>query len=570
MKKLIIVVGVILSVFSFSILAFSQPPEAQTAGGVTQRQKQMQKFKTLEKRIQEKRAKKEEVTPEEIIPPDQGPKVLVKEIIVEGVTLLSEQQIREIVAQFEGQELSIQGMQEIADLITDEYRRQGYLTSRAYIPPQTMRDGVLIIRVIEGKLGKLEIKGNRYFSTPLLRKKMGLQPEGYFDYSALQQSLVYINEHPDRVARAVLAPGREPGTTDIIIEVEDESPFHLGFYYDNYGSRYIGRDRYSVVLEHNNLCGQDDKLFIKAQFAETSQLLLQQFRYTYPATQRLELGGHLLFSKLRLGEEFEDLDSEGEAEVYGIFSNYTLIDKNELQLRLNFGFDLKEITNDYSGEQLSRDALSILKLGFDLDREDSWGRTVLTAALDTGIADFLGSMSEKDADASRTGAGGEFTKGVFNVFRLQPMPLATWLLLKNSFQICNYNLPASEQFQIGGATSVRGYPPGEFSGDEGFYSAAELSIPCYGLSKDIKVPFRQESLYDAFRFVLFWDIGGVTLNNPQAGEEEHETLRAAGFGARLTIPDELECRIEVGYPLSGPTPSDDDHAHIWVEFRGKL
>ena len=117
---------------------------------------------------------------------------------------------------------------------------------------------------------------------------------------------------------------------------------------------------------------------------------------------------------------------------------------------------------------------------------------------------------------------------------------------------------------------MRGYPPGEFSGDEGFYSAAELSVPCYGLDKDIRVPFRQERLYDAFRFVLFWDIGGVTLNNPQSGEEEHETLRAAGFGARLTLPDELEARIEVGYPLSGPTPSDGEHAHIWFEFRGKL
>jgi hemolysin activation/secretion protein len=570
MRKLVIVAAVFLGVFAFSILAFSQPPASQTAGGVAYREKETQKQQRLDERIKQKRSSAEEAAPEDIIPPDIGPKVLINKIVVEGAVLLSEQEIRDIVSPFEETELSMQGMQRVAELITDAYRKKGYLTSRAYIPPQTVQEGTLIIRVVEGKLGELEIKGNRYFSTPLLRKKINIEPAGYFDYSALQRSLIYINEHPDRMVKAILTPGREPGTTDIIIEVEDELPFHMGFYYDNYGSRYIGKDRYSLIMEHNNLFGQDDTLFLKGQFAESSQLLLQQARYTYPVSQRLELGGHLLFSKLNLGHEFKDLDSEGEAKIYGIFSNYSFIDQDDLELRLNLGFDYKEITNDLSGAQLSRDELSIFKVGFDLDAEDAWGRTVFTAALNTGIADFLGSMAAKDPNASRTGAGGKFTKGVFNLFRLQPMPFSTWLLLKNSFQISNYTLAASEQFQIGGATSVRGYPPGEYSGDDGLYSAVELSLPCYGLSKDINVPFRKEKLYDALHFVLFWDFGWVNLNNVQAGEEENETLRSAGFGARLTIAEDLECRVELGYPLGGKTPSDGNHAHTWVEFRWKI
>ena len=571
MGKFLIISVVSLCVLTFSISAFSQqPPASQTAGGVSHREKEIEKQKALEKRLEKEEPSTEEVASEDIITPDKGPKVLVTKIVVEGAVLLSKKEIRNIVSSFEGKELSMEDMQKVAELIGDEYRKKGYVTSRAYIPPQTVREGILIIRVVEGKLGELDIKGNRYFSTPLLRKKINIEPDGYFDYSALQRSLIYINEHPDRMAKAILTPGREPGTTDIIIEVQDQLPFHVGFSYDNYGSRYIEKDRFALILEHNNLFGHDDKMYIKAQVSEGAHLLLQQARYVYALTRRLELGGHILFSKLKLSQEFEDLDSEGQAEIYGIFSNYTFIEKDDLEIRLNLGFDYKDITNDLSGEQLSRDELSIFKFGFDLDADDAWGRTVFTAALDTGIADFLGAMSAKDADASRTGAGGKFTKGVFNLFRLQPMPFSTWLLWKNSFQLSNYTLAASEQFQIGGATSVRGYPPGEYSGDDGFYSALELSLPCYGLSRDINVPFRKEKLYDALHFVLFWDFGWVNLNNVQAGEEENETLRSAGFGARLTIAEDLECRVELGYPLGGKTPSDGDHAHTWVEFRWKL
>jgi len=563
--------GLTLGVFNLNILAFSQePPASQTAGGVSRQEKEIENQGILEREIKTKKPSKDELTQEEIATADKGPKVLISKIVVEGATLLSEKAIPDIVSSYEGKELTLKDMQKIADLITDEYRKKGYVTSRAYLPPQTIRDGMLIIRVVEGKLGKLDIKGNRYFSTFLLKREIGLKPEGYFDYSALQRSLIYINEHPDLVAKAILMPGKEPGTTDIVIEVKDTLPLHLGFAYDNYGSRYIDKDRYALTLEHNNLCGRNDSLYAKLQTSEGDRLILQQFRYAYPITRRLELGGYLLYSKLKLGQEFEDLESRGNAKIYGAFSNYNIIEEDNLDVRFNLGFDYKTISNELLGVQLSRDQLSVFKTGFDVDTDDSWGRTIFTAELDTGIPHFLGAMSAKDPDASRLGAGGKFTKGVFNLFRLQPMPLSTALLFKNSFQYSNNTLAASEQFPIGGATSVRGYPPGEHSGDKGLYSALELSVPLYGLSKNISVPLRKEKLYDAFRFVLFWDIGRVSFNNVQAGEDKAQTLRSAGFGGRLTIWEDFECRVEVGYPLGGRTPSDGDHAHTWVEARLKL
>ncbi len=569
-SKLLIGPALFFTAFFFTTSAFSQVPSSQTAGGIVRQETQRLKQKRLEEKIEKERAKTEEVSPNDVITPDKGPTTLVNKIVVEGATLLSEKEIRNITSQYEGKELTIETMQKVADLITDEYREKGFVTSRAYIPPQTITGGVLVIKIVEGKLGTLDIKGNRHFSTSLLEKKMGIETDGYFDYSALQKSLVYINKHPDRLAKAILVPGKTPGTTDIILEVEDNYPFHIGFSYDNYGSRYIGRNRYSIRLEHNNITGHDDKLHVKGQLSDGNYLVLQQVRYSYPVSRKWELGAYALLSKTKLKEEFDDLESRGEAEIFGAYSSYQWIEKDDLAVGLNLGFDSKNIHNELLGSQTSRDELRIAKAGFDVDYIDNWGRTILTAQLDQGIPEFMGAMDAKDSDASRAGAGGKFTKWAFNLFRLQPMFWETNVLFKNSFQFTNNTLCASEQFQIGGATSVRGYPPGEFSGDNGFYSAFEWSIPPYGLPKDIKFPFRDEKLYDVFRIVLFWDIGLVKNNAPASGETGTQTLRGAGFGGRFTMTEDFELRIETGYPLGGPTPSDGDHAHTWVEAHLKF
>lgn len=546
-------------------------PASQTMGGVIQQEKSEILQKKLEERIEKPRETGQEASPEEVVAPDAGEKIVIEIIRVEGSTLLTEQEISGVIVQYEGRELSFREMQEVADEVTALYRQKGYATSRAYIPPQTIENGILLIRVVEGRVGSLKIKGNEHFKTKTLERNINLQSEGYFDYSALQRSLVYINEHPDRMAKAILVPGKEAGTTDVIIEVEDRFPVHVSFEYDNWGSRYIDKDRYAVVFEHNNVSGNDDKLYLKGQLAENDQLRLGQLRYIYPISSTLEVGAYVLHSEVRSGDEFAVLDSEGTADFYGFFGAKRLIQKSNLDVRANFGFDIKRITDSSLDVQTSRDELRVVKGGIDVDFSDRWGRTIVTTEIDQGLSSIMGAMEDKDPNASRVGAGARFTKGVFNLFRLQPMPWETSLLWKNTAQYTNYRLVATEEFQIGGATSVRGYPPAEFSGDKGAYTSFELSIPFYFISKDARVPFyKQDRWYDALRFVVFWDWAQVRRKAPVAGEEKTDTLQGAGFGVRLNLSEHLAARVEIGYPLGGPTPSDGDHAHPWVEFSYKF
>ncbi len=568
------------SIFTVAILIFSliispvisfaaNPPSSETAGGTLQQQKQIEKEKKLEKEVTTERKKPEEVLPEAVIPEEAGEKVLIKKIVVEGATLIPEEAIKKIASQFEGKELSLKDMQKVADLITDEYRRKGFVTSRAYLAPQTIRQATLVIRIIEGKLGKVEIKGNRYFKTSLIAKKINLESNGYFDYSAFQRSLVYINEHPDRKARAVLLPGKEPGTTDIIVEVKDRLPIHIGFDYDNFGSRYINKNRGALTLEHNNLTGHDDKLYLKLQESSAGRLKMGQGRYAYSVNPTLDLGIYGAISDLKLGKEFTVLDSKGKATIAGIFSSKALVNKENLDIRFNAGFDYKHIRNYLLGVESSRDDLSVLKGGFDFDFNDKWARNLLSLELDGGIPRLFGALKAKDSSASRTQAGGEFVKTVVNYFRLQPGPFSSNFLWKNSGQFTNYNLVAAEQFQIGGPSSVRGYPPAEFSGDKGLYTSLEWSIPPYFIPRHVKVPLTNRTFYDSIRIVTFYDWAATYINRVSAGEKSTEILKGYGYGIRLNLGENFSARVEVGYPLD-TRPSDNRHIHPWVEVATKF
>lgn len=548
------------------------PSSGQTAGGVSRQELDQQRQQRLEERINQPPVTAVEEPAAQTESAPSGPSVMVQSIQVEGATLLSPAEVRNIVAPFEGRTMAMDGMQQAADAITDAYRKKGFVTSRAYIPVQSIKGGTLVIKVVEVKTGTVEIRGNKYFKTERLQKELGITPSGYFDFSALQRSLVFINEHPDRLAKAILVPGKEPGTTDIIIDVADQRPMHVGAEYNNYGSRFIGGHQFAAYFENNNLTGNDDILYIRGQLANDDHMDLAQLRYLFPFTQRWDVGFYALNSHVDLTKDFEDLDAVGKAQVLGVFATNKLFRNKNVDLRLNAGFDYKSIRDELLGVEVSHDELRIVKGGFDLDVEDTWGRNILTAQMESGLADILGASDDKDSSSSRAGAGGRFDKGVFTFFRLQPTPFATSLLLKNTAQVTNHNLPASEQFQIGGPLSVRGYAPAEFSGDNGIYSAAELSIPIYPLAKSsIHAPFFKDvKLYDALRLVIFYDLATVHLNNPQAGEQTNTTLRGYGFGMRLNVRENLTFRVEAGWPQGKIKPSDGKSSHVWVELTVKF
>ncbi|MBF0387898.1 MAG: ShlB/FhaC/HecB family hemolysin secretion/activation protein [Candidatus Omnitrophica bacterium] len=550
-------------------------PAAQTAGGIQKLQSDIDQSKALESKILDNTGKnltKEKTTA--VIGVDHGEKVFISRIVVEGVRALTDSDIARITGEFENKQISFAEMQKAADLITDAYRAKGYVTARAFIPRQTIKqDGVLLITVVESTVGNISITGNKYFKTRIYEEKLRLKPGEPFNYAELQKSLVAINEKPDRSAKVVLAPGKVQGGTDIIIEAKDRLPVHAGYTFNNYGSRYAGRNLNFFTLEHNNLTGSDDQLFLQYMVAADSELAnYKSGRYLFPLTKTTNIGLTGSVARSKLGSEFLAAESIGKSTVLGAFVNQALISNETLDVRANLGFDYKSIKSYLQSRETSRDDSRVAKIGLDVDKKDFLGRTLFTAELDNGIPDMWGGLSDKDPRASRTGSGGKFLKGVFNLYRAQPLPLSAALLFKNSAQYTNSTLTAAEEFQVGGPYSVRGYAPAAYAGDRGLYSAVELVLPYYFIPRSWTVPFTNSKWYDTARFVMFYDWATVRMSDRQLDESKGRTIKGCGLGARFNITNRISVKAEFGYPLGGPQSTDTKHRNVqpWVEVAVKF
>ena len=160
------------------------------------------------------------------------------------------------------------------------------------------------------------MQGNRYYKASLFKKKITLNKGDFFNYSQLAKSLRKINEQPDRFAKAVLTPGKAPGDTDVVVEVKDNLPIHAGFTYDNYGSRYILKNRYQFNATDNNLLGFEDIFQFLYTLSEGGAYSLIGGNYIVPLTQKLKVGCSALWSKLNLLDAYKPNDIKGKGIHY--------------------------------------------------------------------------------------------------------------------------------------------------------------------------------------------------------------------------------------------------------------
>lgn len=566
----ILVMSIFLSL-NLGAVCFADAPPEQEASGQEQMRRLQEKEKEMREKIEQKKPvlEIEKKLPEAEAPPaPSDQKAFIQRVNVTGATLITAKEIKSITAIFENKELTVREMQKVADLITDAYRQKGYITSRAYLPPQKIEANVLEVRVAEGMMGDIEVKGNRYFKSELLKKKIALKKGDPFDYRKFQAGLSKINQYPDRNAKAVLVPGKEPGTTDAVLEVKDHLPVHIGFTTDNFGSRYIDEDRYLTTLKHNNFLGHDDILTLQYQAASSERYRLASLRYLYPVNDLTEIGFFAGRTKLTLGREYENLSARGKSKLYSLYLTRHLMDKENLSLSMNLGLDYKDIFNFQMGEETSRDRLRVTKLGMDLDLSDKFGRTLISNEVACGIPDILQGLDDVDLRSSRTGSGGRFTKDTLNILRLHKMPLSSILFLKSQAQTSPYILPAAEEFQVGGIANVRGYPPAEYVGDKGCSATAELSMPLFfapKIIKDCPMLLSKGKVYDTVRAVTFYDWGYVRLHRPLTGEEKERTVRGAGCGVRVNFSESFSTRVDVAWPLD-KKPSDKENVRTWFEI----
>ncbi|MBT5471933.1 MAG: ShlB/FhaC/HecB family hemolysin secretion/activation protein, partial [Nitrospina sp.] len=149
----------------------------------------------------------------ELVDPGDGPKFFVREIKITGNTLISTEELAPLIDVGEGDEMTLGILNLFANEVTAAYSLKGYFLARSFIPAQEIKDGVVIMQVVEGKLGEIKISGNKKIPADQFTQRMvSLRDEEILNESALERVLLELNSLMGVQVKSVLRPGEIPGT----------------------------------------------------------------------------------------------------------------------------------------------------------------------------------------------------------------------------------------------------------------------------------------------------------------------------------------------------------------------
>ena len=505
--------------------------------------------KRREKELQEKKIRKPQIEiPKEKEKPalPEVVKFILKDIFVTGATVFKPEKFRSIYESYLGREVNFRDLEFVANEIKGLYLKEGFVTTIVYIPQQDISAGRVEIKIVEGKIGEVKIEGNKWFSSSLLSRYFHSKEKEILDSSKIQKDLLRLDKNPDLEVRAVIEKGKEPGTTDIILKVEDKFPYHVGATVDNQGSRTVGKVRGSVIFRSTNLSGIFDTLYISQLKSKSSYGSFTS--YSLPLdTYGTKLIFDYTYFYTNLKKEYKTSHIKGKSQICALHLLKELSLSDYSELGADVGVEIKSIHKRTAGSMTTNDQLRMPYIGFNLVKIDSFlgmGQTVFSPKFSFNIKDAFGSSEYNHPSASRSNTCGFFYKYEQALQRYQRMPWESRLLLSSDAQLTSSTLPSSEQFQLGGANSIRGYPEGDYLADIGISFSAEWVFPNYLLPKNYKLPHTKIPLRNQLEPVLFMDLGGGKILDEIATEDDHKFLMGIGAGLRFRFNDYISVKLD--------------------------
>ncbi len=484
--------------------------------------------------------------PEERLDLPSHIEVMVTEVRWIGNQSISSRALNARISPYLRRNLSIRSIYALCHEVDLFYAEEGYFLARAYPPPQEIKNGVLIIEVIEGRLGEMRVEGNRHYSSSFILSYFhSLKGSALREQSFLRR-LMLLNENIKLVARAIFERGKRFGFADVILYVEDRRPVHLAFNGNNYGKNLTTNTRVGGKFDWGSLCFEGDSLSITEVVGfPLNALFFNNILYKVPLNR---VGTFLevayLFSTFKV-EEQVNLLPKGISQIATLKLSQALTRSRSLNLDLFSYFDYKQIRNFALHHLISYDKLRILSLGLFLDyARPLFSRDYVTVQFSGGIPDFLGGLSSVDCRSSRIGGGGRFFLWTVDYDRIQYLPKDCFLYFHGSGQLSPSRLTVPEQIYIGGMGSVRGFPLAVGVGDSGYYANLEFRTPVHILANK-QFFWSKRKWKEVFQFDLFLDHGATALQSTQS-------LFLFGYGAGIRLNDlyGVSLSLDVGFPLN--------------------
>ena len=164
----------------------------------------------------------------------------LKKIIVEPSAVLTKEELAAIISPYEGRRVQLDDIYTVVEKINELYTSKGYVTCRAFLPPQTITEGKVKLLLVEGRTGTATVKGNKHTKTAFIKKRLHLKENEIANIKELNKDILLFNATNSTQLRIMMKAGAKPGTTDYEITAYEPKRDTWTIFEDNAGSYTSG------------------------------------------------------------------------------------------------------------------------------------------------------------------------------------------------------------------------------------------------------------------------------------------------------------------------------------------
>ena len=487
--------------------------------------------------------------------PNKEASFILNSITFKGYTAFTEEELMNLICDKIGTRVTVGDLVGLTNMVTEHYQKHGYISSVAYLAPQRVQDGNIVINIMEGKYGNVKVSGNKwnrtsYLNNQFLRDKY-IESGSLLNVNDIRESLKELNASGYMHGSISLEDNEESAElTDLELTVKDRFPLDFDFRWDDMGTSATGLHRAVFFAGLYNLTGFGDQLYSTTTLARHS--IGQGVMYSVPltATKETKLNVGYSYSGASVaggGLDFLDLESKSHNLFFTL--SRRLIKTDNYKLYGDIGFDLRNTETTWlGGMDLYKYRSRNLKVNLTNIKDDFYGKWFANVGTSVGL-DWFGATNQLDF-----GMEGAYkhsipsNKGVRvmgNIARIQVLPFRSTGIIQARGQWASRALLPSERMSFGGMSSVRGYEESFFIKDYGATASAELRFPVPFLR--MMLPEKLKFIDDSIRLAGFYDIGW--FGNRHASNDGPDYLMSVGGGVILKLTRYLSANVYLGVPI---------------------
>jgi hemolysin activation/secretion protein len=491
----------------------------------------------------------------------QGQGAFVKTFQFQGNHVFSSRVLGKVVQDYTGRHLSAEELEAARQRLTVFYVAHGYINSGAALDDQNPSGGIVTFRIVEGKLGSINLSRNRWFRGYWLRHEMRKAAGTPLNFNTLKEGLELLRQNPlIAQVNAELKPGGVPGESILDAQIEDTQPFRLGLDFNNSRPPSVGSEILNVHAADLNLTGNNDPLQLdygvlqstRGQSFQASGLDNIDGSYSVgftPWDTALQIHGSKSDTAI-VEASFAPLDISSRLEEYGYALRQPLYESLTNELAVSVGFASERDKTFLKGEPFSLSPgavrgvsdVSVLRAVQEYVNRSQAHVLALRSTFNVGLTVLGATVNASGADSRFFSWVGQ-TQYIRRLYQTENL-----LVLRVNGQVSNNPLLAPEEFSLGGAGSVRGYRENELLRDNGVFGSVEFRFPVIHGKGDSQIlvlaPFLD--LGAGWNTPASNGTSGAAGDGVAAGSQG-EVLPSAGMGLILAPTRRVHAELYWGY-----------------------